>query len=158
MAATENNKIKINHGLLCLSCAFNIPPRFSALDNMDTFYAFHEFCWSWWEKQVQGRWFAQSGPRQDISCSPAITVSLSCVFMTCDVLCHCSPGHFVCVCVLCKQGPNNYWNCIWSYPSAVTAKPSVEHKKPLNKTYRAPLTGSLHIFRFKVLYFSRCYS
>lgn len=123
-----------------LSCAFNIPLLSSALDNMDTFYAYNEFRRSCWEKTGFGsNSFAPHccpsktaervwvpGQDEEISCSPALTVSLSCVFTWCVASsCHCSPGHFwVCVHVLCYQGWNNYWNCIRSYSSAVTAKPS----------------------------------
>lgn len=56
----------------------------------------------------------------EISASPAKSVSLSCVsvFLVSSIALQVISG----MCALCNRGPNNYWNCVWSYSSAVTAK------------------------------------
>ena len=94
---------------------------------MDTFYAHGEFCWSKTKclNALPRRTICVTRRDMEISCSPAITVSLSCVFTWCVFsLLSMSFWVYVFVCVLCNQGLKGYWNCVWSYFSAVTAKPA----------------------------------
>ena len=68
-----------------LCCAFYIPLLSWALNNMDTFYAHGEFCWSKTKclNALPRRTICVTRRDMEISCSPAITVSLSCVFTWC---------------------------------------------------------------------------
>ncbi len=51
---------------------------------------------------------------------------------------------------LCNQGPNKTYGLTLQL---LLPNPPPEQKRPLNKTYCTPLTGSLQMFHFKFMYF-----
>lgn len=95
------------------------------------------------------------GEDMEISCSPALSESLSCVLTWCVVSsCHRSPGHFGYVCMFSVTKDQITTETAYGLTlHLLLPNPRVEHERPLNETYCAPLTGSLQKFHYKFLYF-----
>lgn len=72
------------------------------------------------------------GQDEEISCSPALTVSLSCVFTWCVASsCHCSPGHFGYVCMFSVTKDEITTETAYVLTLLLLLpNPLVEHKRP----------------------------